>query len=557
MASVTYCIEELCSLSGVKMSAEKAREAIEALGMPVDEVTENGIIADITPNRIDLFGVEGMARAIASFVSGKANKYEVKKSDAKLIVDRSVKNVRPYIGAGIVKGVKINDALIRSLMQVQEKLHDTHGRGRRKVAIGIHNLDAVEPPFTYKAVEPRSISFVPLDMGEKLDLEQILERHPKGKEYAHIVREKKLYPVIVDKNENVLSFPPIINGELTRVDEKTKNLFLDVTGTSKEAVEIALNILACMLADRGGELYSVEVAGEIMPKLTGSEMTVACRDINKLLGTEIGESEMAKLLKRMGHSVEKKKNGAMKVLVPPYRSDVMHWVDLAEDAAIAYGYNNFEPTLPSLATIGEAKTNDPVAELMVGMGFQEAVNFTLTNPKSNFAKMNLDNKGGERMLNPLTQDFSMVRTWLLPSLLRNVFDNRNEKMPQRIFEIGECIEGGAGEGGRDEEGHDERENGGVQKRKLCAVITDSRAGFEQIKAVFEELKAELDLGAGLGEGAGTKVELRKTEHPSFINGRCAAIFVNGKEKGIMGEIHPQVLLNFSIEHPVVALEIGL
>jgi phenylalanyl-tRNA synthetase beta chain len=153
----------------------------------------------------------------------------------------------------------LDDYTVKSVMDVQEKLHLTHGRYRMKVAIGVHDLDRVEPPFTYKAVDPASVSFVPLDMTEELNLREILAKHPKGRDYAWCLEGKKKYPIFIDKNNNVLSFPPIINGELTRLTENTRNLFIEMTGTDQQAVDAALNIVSASLADRGGRLQTVEI----------------------------------------------------------------------------------------------------------------------------------------------------------------------------------------------------------------------------------------------------------------------------------------------------------
>ncbi|MFH1471060.1 MAG: phenylalanine--tRNA ligase subunit beta, partial [Candidatus Micrarchaeota archaeon] len=302
MAIVEFDYKEACRFMGVCVPLQELREALDMMGAPVDAINKETIRCDITPNRIDLLSVEGIARALANYTGAKKPAdYIFKKSGISMKIDPSVKGVRPEAAAAIVRGVAIDDSMIKSLMQVQEKIHGTHGRDRKKVAIGVHNLDPLKPPFTYKAVHPKDVSFVPLDTEESLDLGQILEKHPKGKGYAHLVTEHDLYPIIVDANDNVLSFPPIINGELTRVSESTKNIFIDVTGTSFTAVSDALNVLCALFSDRGGELYSVDVGGKELPELSRKSIVVSPEKINSLIGFKLKSEEMVPLLAKMGH----------------------------------------------------------------------------------------------------------------------------------------------------------------------------------------------------------------------------------------------------------------
>ncbi|MFH1722697.1 MAG: phenylalanine--tRNA ligase subunit beta [Candidatus Altiarchaeota archaeon] len=262
MPTVEYSFTELCNLLGKKYSPEELSKSIPMIGVGLEEINEEKLVVEVFPNRPDYLSLEGFARALKGFLSIETGlpAYSVKPSGIKFYVEKSVKEVRPALAVGVAKGVDLSDEqTLISLMNIQEKLHLTHGRNRAKVAIGVHDLDKVVAPFTYKAVEPDSVKFVPLDMTEKLSLKQILSRHPKGRDYAWILEGKTKYPLFVDANGDVLSFPPIINGELTRLREETRNLFLDLTGTSQLAVEQALNIICCGLADRGAEIQSVEV----------------------------------------------------------------------------------------------------------------------------------------------------------------------------------------------------------------------------------------------------------------------------------------------------------
>ncbi len=261
MPTVEFNFQELCGLLGKEYEPEELKYEISMLGVDLEKIDSESVIMEIFPNRPDLLSIEGFSRALKGVLNLEKDlpKYPVRKSGVKLFVDKSVMEVRPYVTGGIIKNTTIDENFLISLMNIQEKLHLTHGRNRKKVAIGVHDFSKVKPPSTYQVVSPRKISFVPLDMRQKLNLREILEKHPKGKEYASTLTGKKRYPIILDSNGDVLSFPPIINGELTRVTRNTKELFIDVTGEEKKAINQALNILLTALADRGGEIYSVEL----------------------------------------------------------------------------------------------------------------------------------------------------------------------------------------------------------------------------------------------------------------------------------------------------------
>jgi len=246
---------------GNKVSVDSLRERIPMLGVDLVSIDDSMLEMEVFPNRPDMLCVEGFARALKGFLGFEKGFLDYKLSDSKLVmkIDSSVKNVRPYVMAAAVYNVSITEVFLISIMNVQEKLHLTHGRNRVKVSIGVHDLDKVQSPFTYKALKPNEISFVPLDMNSEMDLAEILRKHPKGREYAFTLEGSEVYPIIVDKNNSVLSFPPIINGELTRVTSETNNLLIEITGKSELAVNQALNIIVTVLADRGGKIASVEL----------------------------------------------------------------------------------------------------------------------------------------------------------------------------------------------------------------------------------------------------------------------------------------------------------
>jgi phenylalanyl-tRNA synthetase beta chain len=369
-------------------------------------------------------------------------------------------------------------------------------------------------------------------MEKKITLSEILKRHPKGIEYSIILEGCKKYPLLQDSKGQTLSFPPIINGELTRVTENTRNIFIDVTGTDANAIMDALKITALSLVDRGGELFTVEVIGRRKlqtPDLEEKPAEVPVEKINKMLGMDFSEAQLLKLLAKMGYAPAGKN-----VRVPCYRTDVMDWVDLAEDAAIAYGYNNFELSLPNFFSMGQEKRSEilegRVRELMTGMDFLEAVCQNLTNEKDCFGRMLLEEKPHVKIKNPKVEESTMLRTWLAPSLLKVVLESRQAELPIKIFEIGDAVS---------MDGNNVKE-----ARHIACSIYDSKATFSEIKSVADALFREM----------GWEIEMRAAEHPSFIKGRAAEIVYRKKRIGILGEMHPQVLNNFQLEQPVALLE---
>jgi phenylalanyl-tRNA synthetase beta chain len=489
------------------------------------------ISCELNPDRPDMFSVEGIARALKGMLGVETGikKYVVGESGLTLRKDGA--NIRPFIACAIVKDVVLSDYLVKSLMQVQEKLHMTIGRGRKKVAIGVHDFDKVVSPLIYRDVTDEK--FVPLNMTEEMTIKEILEKHPKGIDYAHLVKD--VYPMLYDK-EGVLSFPPIINSERTKVTENTTSLFIDVTGTDEKAVNQALNILVCNIAERCGKIFNVKVVGKLTPELEPKELIVDLETLNKTLGLELTDDQAIEALEKMRYSA-KKKSGKLTVGIPPYRADILHVVDIIEDAAMGYGYNNIEPVLPKLATIGNEsqleKDSRKTRELMVGLEFQEILTFVLTSRENNFAKMNYRGECAE-LLNPMSSEYGICRTWLLPSMMKTFFPNKNKEYPQKIFEIGDCML-------LDET----QENKVRQVRKLCGAISYDNANLTEIKSVVESVLKSL----------GREYEIQDNDHPSFIQTRCGKIVSDGREIGFFGEIHPKVLENWKIEKPVIAFEI--
>ncbi|MEM3431207.1 MAG: phenylalanine--tRNA ligase subunit beta [Candidatus Micrarchaeia archaeon] len=549
MATISFRKNELVRFIGKEVSPQEIAHSFEMLGMPVDKYDEEEIIADITNDRVDMFTVEGAGRAIGQFL-GVFGPKEYKTSKSELVLHVENVECRPYVVAFVAKNVKIDDEMIRSLIMAQEKIHETFGRKRRKIAIGIHDADKVEGPLYYRQVE--DIKFIPLDTSKEMSIQEILSSHPKGQEYAHIFNNVNQYPMFMDK-KGVLSFPPIINSERTRLTENTRNLLFDITGTSEHAIRLVANIFATSLADRGALIEDVEIITNGLRRNSldyERKEKLSIKFANKVLGVKFKPEEIISLLSRMGFKSNlSTKKDELIIDVPPYRADIMHEVDFVEDIAVAYGYDKFKPKLPNLTTNGsispQSKIDQKVREMMVALQFIETNSWTLTNEDT--MRKALIEKKAVKIKNPRTQDFTIFRTDITPSLLNILSENKTKGLPLKIFEVGRVA---------DEKGN--------CYTNLCCAIMGENADFSQIATVLFEIKRFANVSEVYPDELKTdkksdnnKIQANNFKH--LIDGRY--IFIknveDGKICGWAGEIHPQVLENFKLEYPVVMMEFRL
>jgi len=500
-------------------------------------------------NRPDLWSIEGLARALRGYlnIAKGLKEYAVGEPVIDINVDSRLKNIRPFIGCAIVKNVKLTDTVIRGLMHLQDKLDQTYGRNRQKTSIGVYDYSLFAPPLSYTVAKPDEISFVPLGSEEKMSLEQILERHPKGLEYGHIVKKHSVYPILLDSKRKVLSFPPIINSnDLGRVTGETRHVLVEVTGTMHETVLNTVKLVTLALIDRGGEAYAATVHYShdslrvITPDFRNKRLDLTVEFANKILGLQLTAERIAELLFTAGFGVENVSEDSVAVLVPCYRVDVMHPVDLVEDIAIAYGYNNIEPFWRELPTTGrvrpEQRLLDIAREFMVGLGFQEILTYTLTSPESLFDRMNREKARIVEVANPKVLTMTCLRNWLLPSLMGFLSNNQSVEFPQRIFELGKVTL-------LDET----RETKTRDEEWLAAAASHGNASFSEIKSALDAFFMNL----------GVNWQIKETTHPSFIAGRVGAVIVNGVNVGVLGEVNPQVLEAWKLENPVVAFEVNM
>ncbi|MHC1625591.1 MAG: phenylalanine--tRNA ligase subunit beta [Methermicoccaceae archaeon] len=557
MPVITLELEDVEKLTGV--SRQKLLDRIPMLGADIERVEERYVDVEFFPNRPDLYSPEGVARALRGFLGIERGipTYSVAPPRISIQKDESVKRVRPNIVCGVVRNVQFTDSSIRSLMELQEDLHWALGRDRKKVSIGVHDLSRVSPPFRYTTAPP-DFEFIPLGFDEPMSIERILKEHPKGIKYAHILENAERYPLIVDSMGEVLSFPPIINGTLTMVTEDSTDLFVDVTGTD-DTVLVALNILLTSLGERGATLEGVNVvephgASSITPELAPTTISLSLKEVYSLIGINISLDDVVEALEKMRYGVqvtegrvekgreaghtsttqEHSEDTMLIVEVPAYRADILHPWDIIEDIAIGYGYDRITPDVPNIFTIGKphpvSVMRRTLREIMVGLGFLETMSFSLTSERVHYEYMRREpSEKVTHVLHPITQEHTMVCSTLLPNLIEILSLNRHREMPQRLFVVGDVVVDDC------------------NRTHLALLSCHPSANFTEVKSYALSIAREI----------ATELSLKTSNDLAFIEGRQASLFFDGKEVGVMGEVHPEVLVNFSLDVPVVALEIEL
>jgi phenylalanyl-tRNA synthetase beta chain len=541
MVVLDVSLNELYKLLNKNLSEDELNEYLLNIKCELDEIEGNNAKIEVKDfNRIDLYSITGIARELKGILNIETGipKFEIKDSNYDLIVDKEILNVRPYIVGAIVKNVKLNEDRLKDLIQLQEKISQSFGRNRQKVAIGTHNFDLIKFPVYYKLTDPET-RFIPLGFNKELSLREILENTEAGKKYSYILNKYDKYPILIDSNNNIISFPPIINSnKIGRLDINTKNIFIDVSGTDLEKILLALNVIVLTLKDFGGEIYSINV---IYPdkKIKTPELKIIKKemDLNKIkkyLGIELDDNKIIEYLnrKRMNAKIE---NNKLIIEYLNYRDDILSEYDIIEEILISYGYNNLKPREIKIYTKGglskERKIMNNIRKIMVNMGCIEIYTPILSNKDIN----NLLNEDREiiELINPVSSSYNSIRVYLLSSFLQLLSENNELKFPAKIFELNRVSY--------------IKNNKIIEDLDLLYIYSDYEVSVNDslkvLKRLFKELKIDFDI--------------RNSNHKFLIDGRQGDIFVNNENIGWIGEIDPNILEKLGIKYPLTGFEISI
>ncbi|XP_065176367.1 phenylalanine--tRNA ligase beta subunit-like [Sycon ciliatum] len=586
MPTVDVRRDELFAALNQTFTDEQFDELCFEFGLELDEVTsEKEMIAkeqgsdraanaseeviykiDVPANRYDLLCIEGLVQSLLVFLQrNTAVQYRrVEPAEGqrqRIVIQPDTAKVRPHVVGAVLRNIQLDETRLKSFIKLQDKLHQNICRKRTLVAIGTHDLDTLEGPFSYEALPPEQIVFTPLSETKDFSAKELMT-HYKGeshlKQYLHIIEDKPVYPVIYDKNRVVLSMPPIINGEHSKMTANTRNVFIECTATDLTKATIVLNILVTMFSMYCKEPFTVEavdvqlVDGSVCtyPELKYRTESVPVAEINGKVGINEPAEKLSSVLTRMCLTSELSEDKKIiAVTIPPTRADVMHACDIVEDVAIAYGYNNIEFVLPQTCTIGKQLPMNKLTDLLradvAQAGFTEALTFTLCSRADVSSSLlhPIESVPAVHIGNPKTLEFQVARTTLLPGILKTVASNRKVSLPLKLFEISDIVV-------RDEKS----EVGAKNLRSLCAVHYGRRPGFEVMHGLLDRLMQLREVPC-TKDGSGYCLEA--SSDPTYFPGRCASVMVRGEKIGTLAVLHPDVLKNFELNLPCAVLDLAM
>lgn len=527
--------------------AETLRETLFKIGMELESCEEETVI-DIAGagNRIDAVSLEGLVRIVTAYNENGEFKFSALKKGKNIInVHKSVADIRPYMGNFIVRNLEVDDDLLKRIINYQEKIAATFGRDRKVVGMGLFRLPSLKFPLQYVALPSKQVKFAPLGFDKEMTGDEILKKHEKGKSYAHLFAGKDKLPILRDANGKILTMPGITNSnDLGKVETGKQDLFVEATGTNLQMILQLLTANALDFANMGGviETCTVKYGNKSIefPQFSFDNYEISLNEINALLGLDLTTQQSSKLLAKMLLPCKVTK-GKLIVNVPRFRSDVVHNVDVIEDIARAYGFDAFIPLAQTQYTFGKKHEKnilfDSLVNTFVGLSFQQVVGMILANKESETTKINqTDNGKFVELHSSRALGLNCCRQSLFSGLLSIIASNKQYAYPQKIFEVGECLQIDP-----------EEETGAKTTWKVAALIASANASFSEIKATLEFLGKSLD---------DYKLKVEPLEDNRFINGRSAK--VTGKHfSGIFGEVDLEILRNFSIEMPCTFLEVEL
>jgi phenylalanyl-tRNA synthetase beta chain len=521
------------------LSKDKILDRLPYLGLDIEGTDKESVRVEYNPNRPDFSTDYGIARAMKGIVGKETGvkQYRAAPGKSQVFADKSLAKVRPFIACGVARKLKLDEETIRQLISMQEDLHNGLGRKRRKVAIGLHDLVAIRFPVYYGGKDKR-FAFTPLGSEEEMTVEEILQRTETGLTYGQILAGTSVYPMLYDSNGVVLSFPPIINGQKTKVETSTRDLFVDITSTDARLGNEALAIVCSALADAGATLETVTVnygkRKVVTPQLGPTKMKFDGELAAAATGLPLTKKEMKDSLRRSRLDLD----GKGFAVIPSYRVDILHQVDLAEEVVIGYGLDRMTPSYPPSSDAGQF---DPTVTFVEGLcltmaeeGFNETMSFDLVDESTLYRNFGRSTDSKLEVDNPRTAEHSLLRDSLLPSLMAVLGRNTKNEYPQRVFEAGKVfLKSGAGL---------------TEATSIAALSAHSSSSFTEAKTHIEALVTR-----HFGEAADT----RPGSHWAFAEGRCAEALIRGTRLGYLGEVKPSALAAFGVDMPVCGFELDL
>lgn len=562
---------------------------------------------DVPANRYDLLCVEGLSRSLRVFLGDmEAPVYTATEPVLTMTVNaENCNQIRPFVVCAVLRDVTFDAQRYLSFIDLQDQLHRNLCRLRTLVAIGTHDLDAVQPPFTYDALFPESIAFVPLTPSDRsftaTELMEFYETDPASKHlkpYVPIVKDSPVYPVIRDVNGTVLSLPPIINGDKSKITLNTKNVFIECTATDLTKANIVLDTVVTMFSEYCAVPFQIErvtvhyVDGTggvtnsyVTPALSTRRERASVDFCNSLIGIQVSAETMQTLCHKVQLGpVSLLENGTvLEVTVPPTRSDILHAVDIAEDIGIAYGYNKIVKRVPKTCTVGGEFPLNLVTDLLrdeIGRaGYTEVLTHGLCSLHDNFTALGRPVTAAVSLSNPANVEYQVVRTTLLPGLLKTLQNNKSASFTAgfKLFEISDVVL------------VDEQDVmtdtivGAKNARRICAVYAGPTSGFEVIHGLVDRIMTLAEVAPEpeyVAHSAKTEEEkFRVTREGWFYTiaallpeddvcantyfpGRAASILLTAPDKtktciGTFGILHPNVLSHFDIQYPASCVELDL
>lgn len=557
--------EELCFEFGIELeevTSEKEMATKEIGGDKAKGLSERMIYRiDIPANRYDMLCAEGISRALKTFLGKEAPpsyKTIVPKELTELYIKHS-SPLRPHVVAAILRNITFTQDIYDGFIEFQDKLHSNICRKRTLVAIGTHDLDSVQAPFSYEMVSPSDISFTPLNQTSVLngsDLVKFYEDDRKLSKFLHIIKDSEKFPVIYDAKRRVMSLPPIINSDHSKIKMTTKNVFIECTATDLTKAKIVLNTIVTMFSEHCKDPFSIEPVKVIQhdgtcvvyPDLTPRTVLTSLTYINNSIGVQMSADQVVELLNKMSvpSTLDATKTNII-ASIPPTRSDILHSCDIMEDVAIAYGYNNILETMPKSCTIAAPlainKLSDLVRKEIALSGYSEGLSFTLCSGDENYKFLRrLEDGLAVKLANPKTLEYEVVRTSLLPGILKTVCANKRLALPLKVFEVSDIVV-------KD----DTVERRARNERHVAAVYCSKTSGFEHIHGLVDRIMTMLHVPLDSTNG----YCIRESNEPTYFPGRQASILYHGIQVGSFGILHPEVLSHFEITYPCSSLEFDL